>query len=136
MGQKWHFMRKGFPPGKPIRWEAEVLEELCEMLREVAPDAQFLWNNQIVVRVFAKDHRDPWASLITKKPEWLLLTLQSHKNAVPLGRFASLARERELDESKPDWDIVKLMFRTREDLYRGDLLEFLKEHLATRNDRD
>ncbi|MFV1966311.1 MAG: excinuclease ABC subunit UvrA [Pirellulaceae bacterium] len=135
LGQKWHFMRRGFPPGKRIHWEMDLLEELCDMLREAAPGAQFLWNNQVVVRVFAKNQRDPWASLVTKKSEWLLLALQSYKNAVPRGRFALLARERELDESKPDWDVVKLMFRTREDLYQGDLVTFLKEHLATRENR-
>ena len=32
LGQKWHFARKGFPPGKKVQWEIELLEELCEML--------------------------------------------------------------------------------------------------------
>jgi excinuclease ABC subunit A len=132
LGQKWHFLRKGFPPGKRIRWDADVLEELCEMLRDAAPGAQFLWNNQVVVRVFAPHQRDPWASIITKKAEWLTLALHGPKNAVPLGRISSLGREREVDGSKPDCDVVKLMFRSQEDLYRGDLAAFLREHLATR----
>ena len=34
LGQKWHFLRKGFPPGKTVAWETEVLEELCEMLHD------------------------------------------------------------------------------------------------------
>ena len=37
LGQKWHFARKGFPPGKKVQWEVEVLEELCEMLAAAAP---------------------------------------------------------------------------------------------------
>ena len=32
LGQKWHFARKGFPPGKPPQWDIDVLEELCELL--------------------------------------------------------------------------------------------------------
>ena len=37
LGRKWHFARKGFPPGKPPQWDVEVLEELCELLAETAP---------------------------------------------------------------------------------------------------
>ena len=69
LGQKWHFMRKGFPPGKKVRWDAEVLEELHDLLLEVAPESQFLWNNQVLVRVYLKDRRNPWAGIVTKKPE-------------------------------------------------------------------
>ena len=57
LGQKWHFARKGFPPGKPPKWDVDVLEELCEMLKETAPDGQFLWNNQQVVHLYAQGLR-------------------------------------------------------------------------------
>ncbi|MBP90824.1 MAG: excinuclease ABC subunit A [Planctomycetaceae bacterium] len=130
LGQKWHFMRKGFPPGKKVRWEPAVLEELYDLLQEVAPGSQFLWNNQVLVRMYLKDRRDPWAGIVTKKPEALVLSLAGPKGAMPLGRFADLGRDRELDESKQDIDVVKLWFRTVEDLHRGDLAEFLKEHIG------
>ncbi len=56
LGRKWHFARKGFPPGKTPKWDTDVLEELCEMLAETAPDGQFLWNNQQVVHVCVNGH--------------------------------------------------------------------------------
>lgn len=130
LGQKWHFMRKGFPPGKQIKWAPEVLEELCELLEDVAPDSQFLWNNQVVVRMYLNGHRDPWAGIVTKKPEHVLLALSGPKGAMPLGRFADLGHDRELDESKDDYDVVKLTFRTVEDLHQGGLSEFLREHIS------
>ncbi|MDA1049754.1 MAG: excinuclease ABC subunit UvrA [Planctomycetota bacterium] len=130
LGQKWHFMRKGFPPGKQIKWAPEVLEELCELLEDVAPDSQFLWNNQVVVRMYLNGHRDPWAGIVTKKPEHVLLALSGPKGAIPLGRFADLGHDRELDESKDDYDVVKLAFRTVEDLHRSGLAEFLREHIS------
>ena len=46
-----------------------------------------------------------------------------------MGRVTGLGREPELDEAKSGWDIVKLKFRTPEDLHRGGLSEFLAEHL-------
>jgi excinuclease ABC subunit A len=130
LGQKWHFMRKGFPPGKQVKWAPEVLEELCELLEDVAPESQFLWNNQVVVRMYLNGHRDPWAGIVTKKPEHVLLALSGPKGAMPLGRFADLGCERELDESKDDSDVVKLAFRSVEDLHQGDLPEFLREHIS------
>ena len=130
LGQKWHFMRKGFPPGKKVKWAPEVLEELCELLEDVAPGSQFLWNNQVVVRMYLKGHRDPWAGIVTKKPEHIMLALSGPKGAMPLGRFADIGHERELDESKDDVDVVKLAFRSIEDLHHGDLPEFLREHIS------
>ena len=52
LGQRWHFMRKGFPPGKKVVWEMALWEELYEMLQEVVPDGQFLWNNQVLVHLY------------------------------------------------------------------------------------
>jgi excinuclease ABC subunit A len=129
LGQKWHFMRKGFPPGKKVRWDPEVLEELIELLQEVAPESQFLWNNQVLVRMYLNGRRDSWAGIVTKKPEAVVLALTGPKGAMPLGRFADLGRDRELD-SKEDHDVVKLWFRKVEDLHQGDLAEFLKEHMS------
>ena len=101
-------------------------------MREAAPDGHFLWNNQQVVRWYPRDEREPWASIYTKRTESLVLTLLGPKNGVALGRISELGTDRELDGSKPDGDVVKVAFRTREDLYRGDLAAFLKEHLALR----
>ena len=128
LGEKWHFLRKGFPPGKKIEWDAEILEELCDMLREAAPDAQFLWNNQQLVRVYLKDERDPWASLLTKRCDALVLALHVPKNGIAFGRISHLGCDRELDDSRLECDTLKISFRTRDDLYQGDLPLLLSEH--------
>ena len=61
LGRKWHLLRKGFPPGKRISWEAEVLEELLEMLSAAAPKAQTLWNHSQVISLILPEQREPWA---------------------------------------------------------------------------
>ena len=128
LGEKWHFLRKGFAPGKRIEWDVEVLELLCEMLREAAPQVQFLWNNQVLVRAYLPGQRDPWVSLLTKRPEALVLALHVPKNGIAFGRLAELGCDRDLDASRPDVDILKLLFRSRADLDRGDLPTLLREH--------
>jgi hypothetical protein len=109
-------------------WDVQVLEELCDILREVSPNSQFLWNNQVLVRMYTEGKRDPWVGISTKRPDAVVLSLTGPKGAVPLGRITELARDRELDESKEDYDVVKLKFRAVQDLQRSDLVEFLKEH--------
>ncbi|NLX55306.1 MAG: excinuclease ABC subunit UvrA [Planctomycetaceae bacterium] len=128
LGQRWHFLRKGFSPGKRILWEVEVWEELYELLRQCAPDGQFLWNNQVLVHLVLKSQREPWITICTKRCESLDMTLYGPKGAVTLGRIAEIARERELDATAPDRDLIRLRFRTLEDLHRGDLGQFLEEH--------
>ena len=84
--------RKGFPPGKTVAWDAEVLEELCEMLQQVAPGGQFLWNNQQLVHFMVPQQREPWATIHTKKPHALLLHLTGPKGKFGLGRLLGARR--------------------------------------------
>jgi len=130
LGQKWHLARKGFPPGKKPAWDVEVLEELCEMLGEAAPAGQFLWNNQVLVHLFVKGHRPPWASLYTKRLGSLDLTLSGPKGHFTLGRVSNLGHAPEFDAGGEEVDLIKLHFRTIGDLHRGKLAEFLAEHVA------
>ena len=129
LGQKWHFSRKGFPPGKRVLWDLDVLEEVYELLSQASPDGQFLWNNQQVVHLLVPSQREPWATIYTKRPAWLDLVLTGPKDRFTLGRVAKLARHREMDTLRPDRDFVKLKFRSTDDLREGDLTVFLNEHL-------
>ena len=129
LGRKWHFSRRGFPPGKKIDWDIEVLEELCELLSEVAPEGQFLWNNQMVVHVLAPGRSEPWATIHTKRRTGVELVLAGPKARFALGRIASLAAARELVGER-NRDLIKLQFVTLDDLSAGDLAGFLREHLS------
>ncbi|HZZ71021.1 MAG TPA: excinuclease ABC subunit UvrA [Pirellulales bacterium] len=130
LGQKWHFSRKGFPPGKRVQWETDVLEELCERLPEVAPGGQFLWNNQQLVHYYLPGHSEPWATLYTKKLAALELVLNGPKGQFALGRVNDLAADRAVIADRPDRDAIRFMFVTPDDLMRGDLSEFLREHAS------
>jgi excinuclease ABC subunit A len=134
LGQKWHFARKGFPPGKPPKWDIDVLEELCEMLKETAADGQFLWNNQQLVHLYLKGQNEPWATVHTKRVASVDLALNGPKGQFALGRVKDLGVEPEF-QGGPERDQVRLHFRTHEDLDRGDLRQFLAEHLASTAER-
>ena len=142
MGRKWHLARKGFPPGKRPAWSAEVLEELLELLSEAtsgegalageaSPSPQFLWNNQQVVNLMVPAQREPWATVFTKRLAAIELVLNGPPGAFPTGRIAKLAAERAVSTNGDNRDQVKLRFVTVDDLHKGDLPDFLAEHLAT-----
>ena len=129
LGRKWHFSRRGFPPGKKIKWQASLLEELCELLVEVAgEDSQFLWNNQQLVHLYVPGQRQPWATVHTKRPATLELTLTGPKSQFGLGRITKLGSDREIDGTAEETDLVKIKFVNNADLQSGELEQFLREH--------
>lgn len=133
LGRKWHFSRKGFPPGKRPLWDAELLEEICELLSDICPGGEFLWNSQQLIHLCPKGIGEPWATVYTKRLAGVDVLLSGPKDRVTLGRIADLAAKRELDTSRADKDIVKLRFTSSNYLAHGDLKTFLCEHLdATR----
>ncbi len=130
LGQKWHFARRGFHIGKNILWDVEVLEQLYQMLSDAAPQAQFLWNNKVVVPVYLPGRREPWASLQTKKCDAVYLNLAGPKGRFALGRITGLGHEPTLDGDRADFDLIRLKFRSTKELEEGNLRSFLEEHLA------
>jgi excinuclease ABC subunit A len=135
LGRKWHLSRKGFPPGQRVQWDLEALEELCEVLDETVEKSQFLWNNQQVVHVMIPGHSEPWATIHTKKPAGIDLSLHGPKNRFALGRIADLAAERELVPGSKS-DTVKFRFNTAEQINASELLEFLQEHYESTQTKD
>jgi len=130
LGQRWHLMRKGFTPGKRVLWAPEVLEQLIRLLTDAAPGGQFDWTNKVLVHYTPPGHRQPWATICTKKPASLDLFLTGPKNAVGFGRVASLAHDRDLDARHADYDVIRFSFLRPADLKKADLAAFLREHLT------
>ncbi|MGD0900238.1 MAG: hypothetical protein ABR915_20585 [Thermoguttaceae bacterium] len=131
LGRKWHFSRRGFPLGGTIEWDADVLEELVELLAETAPQGQLLWNNKQVVPLLVRGQHEPWAAVQTKKLDAVHLMLLGPKGRFTQGRLGGLGFDARVDGSRSGYDMLRLRFRTLDDLHRGDLPALLKEHLAT-----
>ncbi|PHS18474.1 MAG: excinuclease ABC subunit A [Blastopirellula sp.] len=136
LGQKWHLSRKGFPPAKRAEWDLEVLEEVFDLLHEIAPGGQFLWNSQVLVHYILEGQSTPWATVVTKKPEAVRLALHTPKGQISLGQFAELGQEAELDESKKNEDLVRINFKNLVDLEKGDLAGFIQMHHDLAKEQD
>ena len=127
LGEKWHFMRKGFAPGKKVQWEPEVLEILHEVIQKAAPECQFLWSNKQVVHVYLPQQKQPWASIQTKKPDGVWLQLAGPKDSVTVGRVADLA-DAPTVTSRDDLDVLKMSFNDVDQVNNEELKKFLVEH--------
>ena len=130
LGRKWHFARRGFALHGSVAWDADVLEELFEMLGEIAPESQMLWNNKQVVPVYVKQQREPWAAVQTKKQDAVYLHLTGPKGRFTLGQIRGLGHDPQIDGQRPDADVIHLKFRNLEELDGEGLREFLESHLA------
>jgi len=76
------------------------------------------------------EQHEPWAAVQTKKLDAVYLHLSAPKGRFTLGQITDLGHHPELDGSRPNLDVIRLKFRSVEDLSRGGLRDFLKEHLA------
>ena len=67
IGAEVAFRPPRISPRQAVEWDGEVLEELIELLAEMAPHGQFLWNNKQVVPLYVPEQKEPWAAVQTKK---------------------------------------------------------------------
>ncbi len=66
----------------------------------------------------------------TKRLAAVELSLAGPKGKFALGRIAELCEEPEFEAGRSDIDVMKMRFVTTDDLHRGDLAGFLKEHAS------
>jgi len=127
LGSKWHFMRKGFAPGKKIKWKPEVLEILHDVIQKAAPEGQFLWSNKQVVHVYLPQQKHPWVSIQTKKPDGVWLQVAGPKDSVEVERVVDIG-DAPTVSTKEDLDVLQMSFNDVEQVSNQELADFLVEH--------
>jgi excinuclease ABC subunit A len=129
MGEKWHTSPKGFPPGKPPKWDAAVLVKLLAALREVEPEVEFKWDTQDSVLVKLPGVGRSWARLKTKDPTALEIRLHGKPGQFNLSRLDGIGRDPDLSRDRADGvDVLTLKFTTAEQLRLPTLKKLLAEH--------
>ncbi len=73
--QRWHSLRKGFPPGRTIVWPAETLSVFIQSVHQAAGGGKWRWDEQTTARYFLPGNSQPWIVLHTKRPEGLIAVL-------------------------------------------------------------
>jgi excinuclease ABC subunit A len=132
LGRKWHASRKGFPPGRRVGWPAELLDQLCAVLEAAAPECEFDWQQQQVVHVTPPRRSATWASIHTKRATSIDLVLSGPAGRFAQGQITDLGHEPQHQSGSNGRDQIRIRFRSAEDLDRGDLGKFLRQHYAAR----
>jgi len=132
LGRDWHLSRQGFPAKGRVKWEAGVLDELIKVLDQAAPGGDYYWKNKQVVNLTREGDNSVWASFTTKRRDVVQLTLTGAKDALTFGRITDLGCGRELDATHPDFDSIRIDFRTVEEVQNSKLLPLIKEHANKR----
>jgi len=130
LGRTWHLARRGFPLGRSVRWPAELLEELLDLVAGVAPDAQVVWTHKQVVPFYVAGQREPWVAVRTKKTDAIHLHLAGPKGALALGELAAAGWHPQFDGRKEGIDRICIKLHRREDLRRETLVALLRRHLG------
>ena len=129
LGETWHRARKGFPLGRKVRWEPEILETVLNSVLKIAgKKSEVNWKNKVTVVLYPPNVDRPWCTVVTKKLEYVELILVSPKGVTTQGMLAELGNNPHLDATRKDWDYAHLYFKTEEDLNNGDLQKFLRWH--------
>jgi excinuclease ABC subunit A len=132
LGRKWHLSRKGFPSGKRIEWEPEVLERLAKLLEDsLPPDAFVDWSNKQVVHFCPAVGSPPVAELHTKRRSGIDLILHVPAGRVALGRIASLGDDREVSTGRDSREEVKIRFINLPREQEADVRSLLQECVTT-----
>ena len=129
-GQKWHFSTKGFTPGHKRQWKMEVWEDLYQLMQDVIPDGNFLWNNKVLVHLYLPGGRTPWLTVQTKKADALVLNINCPKGLMTAGRIAEFGNRRDFDSTSAQKDVARIFFNKSEDIYSSDLESYLRSLLA------
>ena len=122
LGRKWHVMRKGFLKGK-IVWEAEVVEQVFQLLEEIWPVAKIDWSGKVLVNYRIGSRK--FATVTTKRPAGVDLDLHVPAGSVALGRFSHLGTESSLRPGAKGLDVVSLRFTAVDQITNGQLREFI-----------
>jgi excinuclease ABC subunit A len=107
-----------------------VLTDLIELLMQVCPAGQILWNNKQVVPIYVPEQHEPWAAVQTKKLDAVYLHLLGPKGRFPLGQIARFGQNSSVEGDRPNVDMLHFQFRMLEEIHEPAFKAFLQEHLA------
>jgi excinuclease ABC subunit A len=134
LGREWHLMRKGFSKGR-VFWRMSTLETLFSLLEATDVDGKFKWDAKQLVNRFpgAGGGKTAWATVQTKRPDAIRLHLRGQSGEFPMGVVADLGTAVEIERT-PTIDIIRIDFRSDDQIESEAFQQFLKEHhVAFRN---
>ncbi len=108
--QRWHSLRKGFPPGRDIVWPAETLSVFIQAIHQSAGGGRWRWDEQTTARYILPGSKKPWIILHTKRPEGLVAVLNGPKGYDPGDLKDSLPMPVQITKRGDDEEQIQIAF--------------------------
>jgi excinuclease ABC subunit A len=106
-GERWHLSDKGFPPGKKVKWDREVLSRLLAVLRSIEPGLTVSWEQRDAITLRLRGVSRGWAQVRTKAAEALDCRFLVKKGQLNLARVETLGAV-EIQQQRGDADVLRL----------------------------
>ena len=128
LGRRWHSLGKGFPTGKEPEWPLEIADQTMQLIESVAGDASLVFDSPGKVTVKLSGLRYAWATIETKMPESLKVTLAGPAEAIDEDGLPSLRIDRPKTRGKQTK--ITLNLTETKHVRSRKLKSFLQSHLA------
>jgi excinuclease ABC subunit A len=127
-GERWHLGEKGFPPGKKLKWDRNLLPRLLELVRAVEPKIDIGWENRVAISLRVPGITRAWAQWRTKDADCLDCRFLGKKGQFNLSQIDNLGVVPGL-KPREEGEILHLAFLHENHLHPQRLKEVLAEHL-------
>ena len=128
LGRRWHFSKKGFHPDRNSSGNRKCLRNCANTWQTSLRMGNSLWNNQQLVHMFVPGQKIPWASILTKKADWVELHLNCQKDLFAMGEIVEVGTAPNFDTTAPSHDVMKLKFDDAEQLQHPAFEAVLQRH--------
>jgi excinuclease ABC subunit A len=128
-GEKWHLSDKGFPPGRPPKWDRNLLPRLLALVREVEPKVEVKWDSRDAILLYLPGCTRNWTRWKTKETAALECRFLGKPGQFNLGRIEEFGVNPTLEGDRNDGgEMATLYFVRADQLYPAELKKFLADH--------
>lgn len=127
--QRWHSLRKGFPPGKDIVWPAETLSVFIQAVHQSAGGGRWRWDEQTTARYILPGQKEPWIVLHTKRPEGLIAVLNGPKGYEPGGLKDTLPMKVQISARGENEEQIQVSFTELQQPRDPSVRKLLSSHM-------
>jgi excinuclease ABC subunit A len=128
-GQRWHLGDKGFKVGVKMRWSRALLSRLLDLVREVEPRLEIVWDARDAIKLRVPGIGRSWAQWRTKDSYGLDCRFLGKKGQFNLSRIEMFGVSPHINNSRADSDLLHLVFQHEDHVHAVKLKEVLAEHL-------
>lgn len=127
--QRWHSLRKGFPPGRTIEWPAETLSVFIQTVHHVSGEGKWRWDEQTQAKYFLPGKEEPWIVLHTKRPEGLIAVFNGPRGFQPGDLKNSVPVPLQITSANPHEEHLQLSFTELQQPRDTSIRKLLAAHL-------